>query len=310
MGRQVRRVALDFTWPMNTRYSGFVRPSELEPTQCAKCDGSGSSPEAAEMHARWYGHVPFSPGRTGSEPFTRDTPGVLDYARRKIQDERAFYDQYLGATGEETVRREADRMCRLWNAGWRHHLGQDDVDAIMADDRVLHGLTHAYDEDKRTWERIDRDPPTPREVNIWGLGLRGGMPNIPEYCVQKAEAARRGVPMKCADCDGHGSTFASKEAEAAYDAWSPTEPPEGEGWQLWETVSEGSPVSPVCATAEDLARYMANADARRGDLARGEGMGYEGWLKFITSIGWSPSAIGFGGTVMPGHVALATEAMV
>ena len=33
-------------------------------------------------------------------------------------------------------------------------------------------------------------------------------------------------------------------------------PPEGEGWQVWETVSDGSPVSPVFATADDLIDYL------------------------------------------------------
>jgi len=33
------------------------------------------------------------------------------------------------------------------------------------------------------------------------------------------------------------------------------EPPTGEGFQLWETTSEGSPVSPVFASAEELADW-------------------------------------------------------
>ncbi len=37
--------------------------------------------------------------------------------------------------------------------------------------------------------------------------------------------------------------------------WQPTEPPTGEGYQLWETVSEGSPISPVFASTEALAAW-------------------------------------------------------
>lgn len=33
------------------------------------------------------------------------------------------------------------------------------------------------------------------------------------------------------------------------------EPPEGDGYQLWETTSEGSPVSPVFKTVEELAEW-------------------------------------------------------
>ena len=33
------------------------------------------------------------------------------------------------------------------------------------------------------------------------------------------------------------------------------DPPEGEGWQLWETTTEGAPVSPVFKTPEELAEW-------------------------------------------------------
>lgn len=35
------------------------------------------------------------------------------------------------------------------------------------------------------------------------------------------------------------------------------EPPEGDGYQLWETTSEGSPVSPVFASFEELCEWCA-----------------------------------------------------
>lgn len=36
----------------------------------------------------------------------------------------------------------------------------------------------------------------------------------------------------------------------------PIEPPVGEGWQVWETVSEGSPVTPVFVTSTELVDYL------------------------------------------------------
>lgn len=33
------------------------------------------------------------------------------------------------------------------------------------------------------------------------------------------------------------------------------DPPEGEGWQLWETTTEGAPISPVFKTPEELAEW-------------------------------------------------------
>lgn len=57
----------------------------------------------------------------------------------------------------------------------------------------------------------------------------------------------------CPNCNGEGI---DPEYQAAYDAWEQTEPPEGDGWQVWENVSEGSPVSPVFATADDLVQWL------------------------------------------------------
>lgn len=36
------------------------------------------------------------------------------------------------------------------------------------------------------------------------------------------------------------------------------EPLEGPGWQMWEAVTEGSPISPVCDSAESLAHWLAD----------------------------------------------------
>jgi len=39
------------------------------------------------------------------------------------------------------------------------------------------------------------------------------------------------------------------------------EPPEGVGWQMWEDTSEGSPISPVFKTAEELAQWLEDNGA-------------------------------------------------
>lgn len=57
----------------------------------------------------------------------------------------------------------------------------------------------------------------------------------------------------CEQCEDEGQSPYFKEA---YEAWQPIEPPSGEGWQVWENVSEGSPVSPVFATSEDLVQWL------------------------------------------------------
>lgn len=60
--------------------------------------------------------------------------------------------------------------------------------------------------------------------------------------------------------------------------------PEGTpyGWQLYETVSEGSPVSPVCATKDELAAWMSSPAAGR------ERVSPDVAAKFVKE-GWAPS---------------------
>lgn len=68
-----------------------------------------------------------------------------------------------------------------------------------------------------------------------------------------------------------------------------TEPPTGDGYQLWETVSEGSPVSPVFEDREGLAWWMTTEAA---GLARADSMAAA--LRFIDA-GWAPTGVMVGG---------------
>lgn len=56
----------------------------------------------------------------------------------------------------------------------------------------------------------------------------------------------------CPTCNGSGI---HPDFKKRCEAWEPTEPPRGEGYQLWETVSEGSPISPVFLTLEQLCEW-------------------------------------------------------
>lgn len=108
----------------------------------------------------------------------------------------------------------------------------------------------------------------------------------------------------CPECDGEGSVWDSPENKAKAEAWEQEEPPEGPGYQLWETVSEGSPVSPVFEEPDALAEWLATSadySARMGVIPK------EQWLKFILGPGWAPSMIISGGRVMSGVEAVTRE---
>lgn len=91
----------------------------------------------------------------------------------------------------------------------------------------------------------------------------------------------------CGICNGEGEIWESAQAKYDYENWERVEPPTGEGWQMWETVSDGSPVSPVFKTPEELARWLTN----NPNNSVTDGTPYEAWLSMITGPGWAPSAI-------------------
>lgn len=56
----------------------------------------------------------------------------------------------------------------------------------------------------------------------------------------------------CPVCEGEG---VHKEYKEKYENWVKEEPPIGEGYQLWENTTEGSPKSPVFKTLEELCEW-------------------------------------------------------
>lgn len=281
MSREVRRVPEDFDWPLDEIWQGYLRPDELDEVKCPGCR-NGYSPRAQHLYDLWYGHVPFDPANTGSTPLRHDTPAVRAFAERNIASAPDFY-----GTGEIAIVREARRLADLWNGQWCHHLAQDDVDALVADGR-LKDLTHTWSPETRWQPKEPPVVPTAAQVNEWSL--RGfGRDSINAMVVVRARCEREGFDDTCPTCQGHGSTEAYPGQRAEAEAWEPTEPPTGDSWQLWETVSEGSPISPVFATADGLAGWMS--DPARGDR----------WVpaataaKFIEA-GWAPTFVSSAGT--------------
>lgn len=94
----------------------------------------------------------------------------------------------------------------------------------------------------------------------------------------------------CKRCKGEGSTWDTKENKLKAARWRSKEPPKGKGYQLWETVSEGSPISPVFETPEELADWLATSSDYKW-ASNDKGTTRDQWLKFIVGPGWCPSMI-------------------
>lgn len=268
MSREVKMVPLDFDWPLRKVWYGFLKPDDLEPARCPHCDGTGSSVAARELKDRWYGHSPFRPEERGSVPFLPTGPEAIEWAKRQI----AHAPEYYG-TGPAALAREAERICKLWNSHWSHHLNQDDVDVLVAEGRLM-DLTHKWDGSR--WVETGHKP-TAAEVNKWSL-FGFGHDSINCWVVVGAECDRLGVPRKCTECDGSGDVFRDQQHREQYENWEPTPPPSGNAIQMWETTSEGSPISPPFETAAELAKWLAE---NRASAFGSDTCTEEEWLAMI-----------------------------
>ena len=330
MSREVKRVPLDFNWPMKKLWSGYIndRPG---PAQCIACDGTGYSPTAKKLHDRWYGNAPFQPEDNGSVPLTTDTPAVIAFAAKNaVQSEfisehgfdrgielywKLVQDGGVGSFIEfrpwikNAAFYEAQRLIDMWNGQWCHHLNAEDVKALVDSGRLMDFTCRPRNaEQEEILKKQSEDGgssywlkdgngyvPTPQEVNDWSIG-GFGHDSINNWVCVKAKCKRLRVSASCKECKGKGHVWPSRKASTYYNAWRSKEHPKGDGWQMWETTSEGSPMSPVFASPEELAQWLADtgASSMGKDTAT-----YDQWLTMISE-GWAISMASVDGKLMSG----------
>jgi hypothetical protein len=274
---------------MNKVWEGYLNPYSIP--KCPHCD-LGYSPEAKRFNDEWYGYVHVE----YENPYTAEHPIILRRAERNILRSPKFYnlDMLDELERDVLITSEAVRLANHFNS-WMHHLSQEDVDALVAANRLM-DFTHTCRRGEG-WKK--KDPPvvpTAAEVNEWSLeGM--GHDSINNWVCVKARCEREGVPYECSFCEGSSRDKSDIELVAKHDAWEATEPPEGEGWQLWETVSEGSPVSPVFSTPEQLARWLADHPTKLYKQT------FEEWMAFM-DVGWAPSLVDLGTGLKTGVAAI------
>lgn len=222
MGREVRRVPIDFDWPMGKVWQGFLIPEDLCTGKCEACDGSGSTNarRAVEQTANLL--LMLDNDRTDQARGRQLHPyfSSFFYGPRPSADIAEFGEGLAGRAG-----------------GFGGH---DAIDRWNALEKII--------------EAAGLDP------RVWGI---------------------------CARCEGHGDVEKYVGQRAAAEAWEPTDPPKGDGWQYWETVSEGSPISPVFATAEELSLWLQTDyswGANHGPLTKEQ-------ADNMVRVGWAPSGI-------------------
>ena len=216
MGRELKRVPVDFDWPIDEIWEGFKNPHWVD---CPACEGQGDTKAAQRLDAI-VGLIMLS----GSDSLSGKTHPYF------LQDVSPFY-----RTQKTPVSKDMAELGTALAGREPSFMGHDAMDRWRAGKKILE--TAGVDEN-------------------WGV---------------------------CKKCDGHGIP---KDKFKTWDEWKHWEPPTGDGYQIWETVSEGSPISPVFATAHELAMHMK--DTRWG---ADSGTSYERWMKFIEGPGWSMSMV-------------------
>lgn len=225
MGRELKRVPLDFKWPNKQIWKGFINPYNSQ--ECQSCEGKGLNEETLTIDNEWYS---FEKQNYAPNPFRPE--------------------------------------CIYNTLSWANSITQEDVQALVDGDRLWdftrRPINKKQEEDvkkelaegRNSWLPYNNGyVPTAKEVNEWNLkGM--GHDGINKHICVKAKAKKLGVYGMCEHCNGDGHVFQSKEIETLHDNWKDFEPPKGDGFQLWETTSEGSPMSPVFKTLDLLCEHL------------------------------------------------------
>jgi hypothetical protein len=262
MGRELRRVPLDFDWPLKKVWFGFVNPHYRECPAAAQNQCSGGT----------------NPSGMWLDAISRLIAMVGEHAAQEAHQDNL---RERGWTWPHPYLQE-------WQQAPRTEWPRDVIERMRA-------ITDTAEKNREMHRYHLANPPRllsfgPELVALVN-GLSGGQELSAfnscriSYEIRKKLLASAGLDNetfgRCAVCNGEGIDPAAKEA---YEAWESTPPPDGEGWQLWETVSEGSPVSPVFATRDAFVDFLVD----------------EGWSRdgaeHFADVGWAPSAIAVVGT--------------
>lgn len=279
MGYELKRVGLDFDWPLRTEWEGYVNRLAEVAVGCEPCNSRGYSPTARALFDQWYGTAAFRPEDRGSTPFSIDHPVVRAFAEKNVRHSPGFY-----GSGEAAILCEAARLANLFNAQWSHHLNDADVAALLDADR-LYDLTHTFVQGQGWQRKVPAVRPTAQEVNDWSL-QGWGHDGINAAVVIEAECKRLGVSHLCEHCKGEGVTWPTPEDKDRCEAWERHEPLAGEGYQMWETITNGSPVTPVFERADELAQWLVDHPP-----SKGTNHSFYQWMVFIQGDGWAPTML-------------------
>lgn len=283
--RTLKRVPLDFKAPLNKVWKGYINPYS-GPYTCESCNGSGVNDATRQISEDFYDHEGFGTrwcydhgfnpnGKPASLPPWRILGESRAWCSKITQDEvQALVDndRLTDFTHEYTPGKGF--IPKQWStSGFWCPVCKTAVPQFSEEHCVALCITCAVEmlllpgNDKRL------HVPTADEVNKWNE--RGmGHDAINRWILIEARAKRLGVYGKCKKCRGKGETRLPRKLKKKYKGWKEYEPPTGTGYQLWETCSEGSPITPVFSSAEELADWCSTEVT----ISSSEKISREKWL--------------------------------
>lgn len=185
MGRELKRVPLDFNWPLNKTWDGYLNPHFKK---CPDCENGSTN---AMTRLTDLVHLLML---SGSDSIGGKNHPYFDHISRGVYG-------FNSAPSKDMIELTSGLAGRTPSG-----FGHDACDNWSAVKKIIKsaGLN-------------------PKK---WGI---------------------------CPTCKGDSL---HPDQAKLYHKWKPTEPPTGEGFQLWETTSEGSPTSPVFSTLESLCEWL------------------------------------------------------
>ncbi|MDO8598606.1 MAG: hypothetical protein Q7S02_00695, partial [bacterium] len=232
--RTVKRVPLDFRWPYDKLWRGYVnRWADRVVRECRHCHGTGYNEKTHRLELDYYDHDGFGHTRQWVDDITLDE---IEALARKLRFSHVTHDWVEGH----------GLVPKRWETkGWWCQYCGESVPQLSSEHHTGLCSCGGYE---RKMLLLDGDDIRLHMPSIdQAVRRRGpmGFDGIDRLIRIEARAKRLGFWGRCKRCRGKGEKInrRRKHAVKKYFRWRSFDPPKGSGWQLWQTTSKGSPCS-------------------------------------------------------------------